>query len=123
DLIVPTQAFEPRRAADTLKKLKGDLVELGLRNRRGHDLRRTFITLAQVDGARRDVLKPLTHPGEVDIVGLYTSFPWPTVCAEVAKLRVFLPDEGESGGSAGGTGGSDVELDEPTEIAASPASG
>jgi hypothetical protein len=47
----------------------------------------------QVDGARRDILKPLTHPGETDIVGLYTSFPWPTICAEVAKLKVELPDE------------------------------
>ncbi len=105
DLIVPTESFESRRAPDTLKKLKKDLATLKLRARRGHDLRRTFITLAQVDGARRDVLKPLTHPGEVDIVGLYTSFPWPTVCAEVAKLRVFLPGDDEAGGS--GTGASD----------------
>jgi hypothetical protein len=54
------------------------------------------------------VLRPLTHPGASDIVGLYTTFPWPTICAEVAKLRVFLPREeapttaggGESGGDA-----------------------
>ena len=105
DLIVPTQAFEPRRAADTLKKLQTDLVELGMRARRGHDLRRTFITLAQVDGARREVLKPLTHPGDSDIVGLYTSFPWPTVCEEVAKLRVYLPE-----GGGGGPGVGDTEI-------------
>ncbi len=105
NLIVPTEAFEPPRAADTLKKLKDDLVELGMRARRGHDLRRTFITLAQVDGARREVLKPLTHPGDSDIVGLYTSFPWPTVCEEVAKLRVYLPE-----GGGGGPGVGDTEI-------------
>jgi hypothetical protein len=54
---------------------KDDLEALGMRHRRGHDLRRTFITLAQVDGARREVLKVMTHgPSADDIVSLYTSF-------------------------------------------------
>ncbi len=117
DLIVPTKEFDVRQPADTLKKLKKDLVALGMRDRRGHDLRRTFITLAQVDGARREVLKPLTHPGNADIVGLYTSFPWPTVCAEVAKLRVFLPDDGEADGTGGGSDDGE-RAPEQTNIAA-----
>lgn len=62
-----------------------------MRARRGHDLRRTFVTLARVDGGRPEVLRPLTHPGEKDIIGLYTTFPWPVVCAEVAKLNITLP--------------------------------
>lgn len=93
DLIVPTEKNKVRKAGDTLHTFKKDLAKVGLRERRGHDLRRTFITLAQIDGARRDVLKPLTHPGEQDIVGLYTTFPWPVVCAEIAKLRLPLPGE------------------------------
>ena len=117
DLIVPTEEFEVRQPADTLKKLKKDLVALGMRDRRGHDLRRTFITLAQVDGARREVLKPLTHPGDADIVGLYTSFPWPTVCEEVAKLRVLLPDDGEADGTGGGSDDGE-RAPEQTNIAA-----
>lgn len=48
---------------------------LGLRRRRGHDLRRTFITLAQVDGARRDLLETVTHGPRGDIVSIYTTFP------------------------------------------------
>ena len=40
-----------RSAQETPKQLHDDLKTLGLRERRGHDLRRTFITLAQVDGA------------------------------------------------------------------------
>lgn len=91
DLMFPTEDHEVRDPSDTLKQLKKDLASVGLRPRRGHDLRRTFITLAQVDGARRDILKTLTHPSETDIVGLYSTFPWATVCAEVAKLQIELP--------------------------------
>ena len=91
DLMFPTEDHEVRDPSDTLKALKKDLANVGLRPRRGHDLRRTFITLAQVDGARRDILKTLTHPSETDIVGLYSTFPWATVCDEIAKLRIELP--------------------------------
>ena len=93
DLIVPTEKHKVRKSPNTLRDFKKDLALVGLRPRRAHDLRRTFITLAQIDGARRDILKPLTHPSERDIVGLYTTFPWPVVCGEVAKLRVALPDD------------------------------
>jgi hypothetical protein len=59
-----------------------------VRHRRGHDLRRTFITLAQVDGARRDLLETITHGPRGNIINVYTTFPWPALCAEVAKLRI-----------------------------------
>ena len=78
-------------------------------------MHRARITLAQVDGARRDVLKPLTHPGEVDMLGLYTSFPWPTVCAEVAKLRVERPDGG-GGSTATGGGGEQITTKRPRRL-------
>ena len=68
----------------------GTSPPLGLRPRRGHDLRRTFITLAQVDGARRDLLETITHGPRGDIVSVYTTFPWPALCAEVAKLQIEL---------------------------------
>jgi hypothetical protein len=52
----------------------------------------TFITLAQEDGARRDVLKVITHaPDAADVMSLYTTYPWPTLCAELAKLDITLP--------------------------------
>jgi hypothetical protein len=57
------------------------------------DLRRTFITLAQEDGGHRDVLKVITHaPDAADVMSLYTTYPWPTLCAEVAKLQIGLPE-------------------------------
>lgn len=99
DLVLPTHDLKVRKAAQTLKAFRDDLAMLGFRTRRSHDLRRTFITLALVDGARRDVLKPLTHPSKQDILNLYTSYPWPTICEEVAKLRVDLPADVAAAGT------------------------
>jgi integrase len=80
-------------ADQAFKLFTADLEALGMRLRRGHDLRRTFITLAQEDGARRDVLKVITHaPDAADVMSLYTTYPWPTLCAEVAKLQIALPE-------------------------------
>src|SRR5262245_7615672 len=58
------------------------------RARRVHDARRTFISLSLADGARRDILRWVTHGPEGDIVGLYTTLPWRARCAEVEKLRI-----------------------------------
>ncbi len=44
----------PHNSRDRLEK---DLAVLGLRHRRGHDLRRTMISLARTDGARKDILE------------------------------------------------------------------
>ena len=91
DLIIPTRAHTVRTADNSRRALHSDLESLGLRVRRGHDLRRTFITLARADGGRADVLRPLTHPGERDVIGLYSTFPWPVICSELAKLQLPLP--------------------------------
>jgi integrase len=81
------------QADQAFKLFTADLEALGMRPRRGHDLRRTFITLAQEDGARRDVLQVITHaPDAADIMSLYTTYPWSTLCAEVAKLQIALPE-------------------------------
>ena len=90
DFITPSLNMTERSAQETPKQLHADLETLGLRKRRGHDLRRTFITLAQVDGARRDLLETVTHGPRGDIINVYTTFPWPALCAEVAKLQIAL---------------------------------
>jgi len=95
DLVVPFPA-SPHIAAGTMrdknssyKRLCKDLEVLGLRHRRGHDLRRTMISLARTDGARKDILELCTHnPGKGSTIDLYTTFPWESLCAEVAKLDV-----------------------------------
>jgi hypothetical protein len=61
-----------------------------LGKRRQHDARRSFISLARSDGARKDVLEWVTHGPRGDIVDLYTTLPWELLCAEVAKLKIQL---------------------------------
>ena len=80
------------------RRMVDDLKALGMRHRRGHDLRRTFITLARQDGARPDLLEMVTHAPRGNIMNIYTSMPWEALCAEVAKLRVDPPvkDEAEA---------------------------
>jgi integrase len=88
DFIVPTRNMTERLSPEAQNAFTLDLKMLGMRHRRGHDLRRTFITLAQVDGARRDLLETVTHGPRGNIINVYTTFPWPALCAEVAKLRI-----------------------------------
>ena len=66
----------------------GDLARLGLRPRRQHDARRTFITLARADGARKDLLRLVTHGPEGDIIDIYSEMPWAPLCKEIAKLQL-----------------------------------
>lgn len=95
DLIVPMPASrrvklgKMRTKNDSWKRLSADLELLGLRHRRGHDLRRTMISLARTDGARRDLLELITHTPKSDAaIEAYTTFDWPTLCAEIVKIRV-----------------------------------
>ncbi|HEX5746046.1 MAG TPA: hypothetical protein VFZ09_07370 [Archangium sp.] len=72
------------------KRLVKDMEALGLRHRQGHDLRRTMISLARTDGARKDILELCTHTPRKsgNTIDLYTTFPGEALCAEVAKLQV-----------------------------------
>jgi len=95
DLLVPSREGRMRSRHHTLNKLLEDLARLELRSRRGHDLRRTFITLARADGARADLLEMVTHAPRGNIINIYTSMPWANLCAEVAKLGIALPQDAE----------------------------
>lgn len=75
----------------TWKRLAADLELLGLRHRRGHDLRRTFISLARSDGAAVDVLRRATHRPPREVIEGYTTFEWGALCREVAKLQIGRP--------------------------------
>jgi hypothetical protein len=79
-----------RSKNDSYKRLCQDLELLGMRHRRGHDLRRTMISLARTDGARKDLLELCTHNPhkKQSTIDVYTEFPWEALCAEVAKLKV-----------------------------------
>ena len=79
-------AIRPRQYSGD--RFEQDLFALGLRHRRGHDLRRTFISLARSDGARADILRRVTHKPPPEVFEGYTTFEWEVVCREVMKLKV-----------------------------------
>jgi hypothetical protein len=102
DLIVPmpegprVELGKMRSKNDSYKRLCTDLGELGLRHRRGHDLRRTMISLTRTDGARKDLLELCTHtPRKQSTIDVYTEFPWESLCGEVAKLKIHREVRGE----------------------------
>ncbi len=89
DLIIPAVEGGCRNVGWALKLWHADLELLGLRRRRHYDTRRTFISLAIGDGARKDLLRWVTH-APADMFDAYTTPPWPALCEAVACLRVEL---------------------------------
>jgi integrase len=90
DLIIPNRDGANRNGQRAVRRFHEDLARLGLRQRRKHDCRRTFISLARADGARGEILKWVTHGPPRNIMDEYTTLPWEALCAEVAKLRLNL---------------------------------
>jgi hypothetical protein len=90
DPIVPSRRGAYRNVNASLRRFHEDLERIGLRARRQHDARRTFISIARADGAVADTLHFATHGPDGDIMDDYTTLPWPALCAEVAKVRINL---------------------------------
>lgn len=94
DLLLPLPPTrrhpEPRMRTKghTLRRLHRALAALGLRERRVHDLRRTWISLCLSDGADRETLRWASHGRPGDVMGAYTEIEWSRLCAEVGRLRV-----------------------------------
>ena len=76
-----------------LKRFHEDCTRVEVPNRRQHDARRTFISLARASGANADALKAVTHGRSQEILDLYTTMPWPTLCDAVRCLKVAFPLE------------------------------
>jgi len=76
DLVVPSRRREHRRDPVVHAQFLEDFELLGLRGRRVHDTRHTFISLTLADGADRDKLAWVTHGPKGDIVSLYTTLHW-----------------------------------------------
>lgn len=100
DLIAPTRAMTAPDGRQSCAAFQRDLVTLGLRqkagqarNRGGHDLRSWFISTCQENGAHRDILATITHTKRGDVIDGYTRLSWAAKCAEVAKLKISLPDD------------------------------
>ena len=81
----------PRVADYSYDGLERDHEALGLRHRRGHDLRRTMISLCRSNGAISDILKRATHKPPKEAIEGHTTFEWHVVCVELAKHPVRRP--------------------------------
>lgn len=117
DLVCPVSPEPPRQGrtkpAGSMrdkeyahKRIVRDLAALELRRRRAHDLRRTGISIAQDDGADRDVLRWATHAPPRSVFDGYTTLEWDTLCREVGRMRVrrattLLPGHAQGGDSTG----------------------
>lgn len=88
DLVLPNRAHRFLNDNNVTDTRTADFGKLGLRWRRFHDARRTFISLAQADGALPHVLKLITHGAPQSVMDLYTTLPWPTLCAAVSSLKL-----------------------------------
>jgi hypothetical protein len=116
DLIVPSREGAFRNANHMLHRFHEDLERVGLRPRRLHDLRRTFISLCREDGANKELLRWVTHGVSADVMDTYTTPTWEALCSQVAVLKldlrrgevIALPKAAAGGGGeAGGGGGTD----------------
>ena len=91
DLICPSREGTPRSVNIGLRSLHRDLAALGLRPRRAHDLRRTFVSLARGAGAPKDLVAMITHtPRGADVIDGYTTLEWEALCGVVQAIRVEL---------------------------------
>ena len=96
DLLIPSRRGKNRSSNHMLKKFHQDLERLGIRARRQHDLRRTFISLCLGDGGRSDILRWVTHSRpKAATIDDYTTLVWNPLCEEVAKLRITLRRPGD----------------------------
>ena len=90
-----------------------------------------MISLARMDGARKDILELCTHNPRKrgSTIDVYTEFPWESLCAEVAKLKVQRRERGRiislplaaAAGKPAQSGGGEAVL--ATPLATPPAKG
>lgn len=89
DLVVPTRGMKRRNGRNAYGQLQDDCTARGIRPRRLHGTRATFISLGIDDGARADILAKITHTKlERNSFDVYRNEAWETLCAEVAKIRI-----------------------------------
>lgn len=72
--------------------LRNDLPAAGLRHRRLHDARRTFISVLRSAGVRDTAVRAVTHSGTGDrILDAYTTWAWAGLCKELEAVQWGLP--------------------------------
>jgi integrase len=84
----------PRGSTVVLHRLHDDLDALGMRPRRTHDLRRSFISLSNdVEGVNKDAIQRITHSRGGDVYAGYLEVEWKTTCRESSRMTLNEDDE------------------------------
>ena len=91
DLFIPSREGRNRTGDLCLRRLHGDLARLGFRSRRVYDTRRSFISHARAGGADPSLLRFVTHGRSTDIMDVYTSPPWASLCKQVLYFKLSPP--------------------------------
>lgn len=90
DLVVPNRAGSYVTDLNVTENLRRDLEVLGLRHRRFHDTKRTFVSLAREGGAT-PLLRWISHgPTQREMLDTYSSPDWRSLCREVARVKVTV---------------------------------
>ena len=105
DLIIPSREGNHRSVNHMLKKFRKDCGKLRMPQRRQHDARRTFVSLARAGGANPDALKVFTYGSSQAIIDAYTTFPWtalcdPMLCVRLPVATLVEPEPPSGGGLA-----------------------
>lgn len=89
DLLVPNRNGVYVTDMNVSENFGRDLEVLGMRHRRFHDTRRTFVTLARAGGAGA-FLSWVSHGPSKAMLDVYTTAPWANLCAEVLCIKAQL---------------------------------
>lgn len=90
DLLVPNRNGTYVTDLNISDNWSRDLARLGLRHRRFHDARRTFVSLARAGGAG-GLLRWVSHgPSKNEMQDVYTTPPWEALCREVLCIGAQL---------------------------------
>ncbi len=87
DFIIPSRRGTCRTRGTTLRNLQRDCSRIAVTIRRTHDTRHTFISRARRGGARKDIIKRITHNTTGDIVDHYTHVEWDAFCQAISCVQ------------------------------------
>lgn len=108
DLLFPTISVRRARRGEIASShnevykqwQRNDLPAAGLRHRRLHDSRRTYISTLRSAGVPDQVIRAVTHASTGDrVLDAYTTWQWSALCGELSRVKWDLPKPNEVQGT------------------------
>lgn len=108
DVLFPTLSIRRAKRGETIcshgeiykRWQRYHLPKAGLRHRRLHDARRTFISVVRSTTRNKDAVRAMTHTTTGDkVMDAYTDWEWQALCAEISAVTWGLPPVPGQGGN------------------------